>query len=227
MLATQSLAAPEALAFYALDGIDQMNTGGYRTLSQNNLKQFALAMHNYHDVMGAMPSCLRDKKTGKPLLSWRVAILPYLEQDNLFKQFHLDEPWDSEHNKKLLAQMPKIFEIPGDRTKHDAHSTYYRVFIGNGAAFDLNRDTRIPADIPDGTSNTIMIVEAADAVPWTKPEEIDYDPKKPPKLGYRWAGRAGVAMCDGSVHTIRKSMAERTLHLLIQRADGEPVQIED
>jgi prepilin-type processing-associated H-X9-DG protein len=219
--ASANLSAPEALASIALDGIEFMHSAGNRTMSQNNLKQIALAMHNYHDVNGMMPSCLRDKN-GKPLLSWRVAILPYIEQDNLFRQFKLDEPWDSEHNKKLIANMPKIYELPGERAKHELPSTHYRVFVGNGAAFDLTRDTSM-AQITDGLSNMIMAVEAADAVPWTKPEEIEYAPKKPPKLAYRYAGRANIVMCDGAVHTIRKSLPERTLHLLIQRADNQPI----
>src|SRR5262249_30142494 len=81
-----------------------------RTRSANNLKQIGLAMHNYHDVNGAFPPAAVCDKTGKPMLSWRVLILPYIEQDALYKEFKLDEPWDSEHNKKLLAKMPKVYE---------------------------------------------------------------------------------------------------------------------
>jgi RNA polymerase sigma factor (sigma-70 family) len=83
-----------------------------RARSMNNLKQILLAMHNYHDANGNMPHDITDKD-GKPMLSWRVAILPYIEQDNLFKQFKLDEPWDSDHNKKLLALMPSTYRTPG------------------------------------------------------------------------------------------------------------------
>src|SRR5262249_4548228 len=150
----------------------------------------------------------------------------YIEQDALYKQFKLDEPWDSEHNKKLLARMPKIFKLPGDRRKYDVPSTYYRVFMGGGAVFDLKQKTNF-ASITDGLSNTIMSVEAADAVPWTKPEEIAYDPKKPPKLGYHYAGRCNAAFCDGAIHTLRRSIPEQTLHYLIQRADGNPVSVPD
>jgi len=192
-----------------------------RTVSVNNLKMFGLAMHNYHDAMGQFPAAVMSKD-GKPLLSWRVAVLPYIEQENLYKQFKLDEPWDSEHNKKLLARMPKLFELPGDRKKHEVPSTYYRVFVGNGAMFDFKLKMTFAA-ITDGLSNTIMIAEAADAVPWTKPEEIEYDAKKTPKLGYHFAGRCNVVAADGAVHTIRRSLNEQTLHYLIQRADGNVV----
>src|SRR5207249_2796575 len=81
---------------------------GRRTVSQNNLKQIGLAMHNYHDTYRHFPPQALTDKNGKPLLSWRVAVLPFIEQDNLYRQFKLDEPWDSEHNRKLLERMPKL-----------------------------------------------------------------------------------------------------------------------
>ena len=83
-----------------------------RAQSMNNLKQFALAMHNYHDTNGKFPAASSFDKDGKPLLSWRVHVLPYLEQAELYKQFHLDEPWDSEHNKKLIEKMPNVLASP-------------------------------------------------------------------------------------------------------------------
>ena len=91
--------------------------------SMNNLKQIALALHNYHAAMGSFPATASMSKDGKPLLSWRVHILPYLEQDNLFKQFKLDEPWDSEHNKALIAKMPDIYRSPAQKVG-DGKTTY-------------------------------------------------------------------------------------------------------
>jgi prepilin-type processing-associated H-X9-DG protein len=215
----------EPLVFVAVDAVDAVQCAADRLISTNNLKQMALAMHNYHDTNNHFPAAVMGKDN-KPLLSWRVAILPFIEEDGLFKQFKLDQPWDSEHNKKLLSKMPKIYALPGDRRKFDVPTSYYRVFVGNGAAFDLKHKTRMQ-DVTDGLSNTIMIVEAADGVPWTKPDEIEYDPKKPPKVGYHYAGRGNAAFCDGSVHTLRRSIDEQTLHWLIQRADGNPVFVPD
>src|SRR5262245_59728137 len=85
------------------------STPAHRRTSQNNLKMVRLAMHNFHDAMGRFPAATAYAKNGKPLLSWRVAILPYIEEDALYRQFKLDEPWDSPHNKKLIAKMPKIY----------------------------------------------------------------------------------------------------------------------
>src|SRR5207253_8597338 len=142
-----------------------------RTTSSNNLKQMALAMHNYADVYrGDMPAHAIYSKDGRtPLLSWRVAILPYIEQDALYKQFKLDEPWDSEHNKKLIPLMPKLYAVPAAPLKPG--ETHYRVFVGGGALFDLAKPVRL-VDTTDGTSNTLMVVETADTVVWTKPAVI-------------------------------------------------------
>jgi RNA polymerase sigma factor (sigma-70 family) len=101
-----------------------------------NLKQIALAMHNYNDIMGSFPPPAIYSKDGKPLLSWRVALLPYLDQGNLYRQFHLDEPWDSAHNKKLLANRLKVYHIPGSE---DWISTYYQVFVGQDTIFGERR----------------------------------------------------------------------------------------
>ena len=74
-------------------------------------------MHNYHDTYGTFPPAATTDGADKPLLSWRVAILPFLEQQPLYEQFHLDEPWDSPHNKTLIEQMPQVYAIPGSPTK--------------------------------------------------------------------------------------------------------------
>ncbi len=104
--------------------------------SRNNLKQIALAMINFSDANGFMPPPAICGKDGKPLLSWRVAILPYIEQGNLYNQFKLDEPWDSPNNKPLLARMPKIYAPIRGKTKQP-YSTFYQVFVGPGAPFQV------------------------------------------------------------------------------------------
>src|SRR5207248_5784084 len=110
--------------------------------STNNLKQIALAAHAYHDVNGTFPPAATCDKKGKPQLSWRVLVLPYIEQDNLYKQFKLDEPWDSDNNKKLIAKMPPVYAMPG-KSKPGDTDTYYRVFVGNGAGWDWVMGTKI------------------------------------------------------------------------------------
>jgi hypothetical protein len=192
-----------------------------RMQSQNNLKQMALAFHNFNDVNGKCPAAAIASADGKPLLSWRVAILPYLEAGELYKEFKLDEPWDSAHNKKLLAKMPLLYAQPGTKTK-EPYTTFYQVFVGKDTPFVDGKAPRIPTTFTDGTSNTIMLVEAAEAVPWTKPEDLPYDAEKPlPKLG----GKTGfiVAFWDGSVRMLSKDIDEKTLRALITPNGGEVI----
>ena len=134
-----------------------------------------LAMHNYVSVNNAFPAPAIMGKDGKPALSWRVAILPFLEQQPLYDKFHLDEPWDSPHNKELIKEMPQVFVCPS-RSDVAPGTTTYRVFTGPGALFEAGQQKGLQI-VTDGTSNTILAVEAKEAVPWTKPDsDLPFDP---------------------------------------------------
>jgi hypothetical protein len=209
---------PAPLATLLTSVIKQERGSAGRIQSVNNLKQIALAFHNYQSAYNHLPPAALFDKSGKPLLSWRVLILPFIEQDNLYKKFHLDEPWDSEHNKKLLEGMPKVYQMP---TEKPSNRTHYLGFVGKGAAFEGKKGLSLPTDFPDGTSNTILIVEAAESVPWTKPQDLPYDPDKPlPKLGGFFEGGFNAAICDGSVRFLSNKITPQTLHHAIQRNDG-------
>lgn len=196
-------------------------TAAARSRSANNLKQIGLALHNYHDTYGVLPAAAIVDKKGKPLLSWRVAILPFIEQDNLYKQFKLDEPWDSEHNKALAETVVKVFQLPYGDSKPGI--THYRAFVGNGAAFDPIQGLKFN-QFTDGTSNTLFVVEAAEGVPWTKPDNIEFDPKKPMLKHLRFEKTVcQVLMCDGSVRALPNTLKDEVLKLLIQRDDGQPI----
>jgi hypothetical protein len=191
-----------------------------RFQNQNNLRQLLLAMHNYHSTFNRLPPAAIYDKRGKPLLSWRVQILPFIEQDALYKEFHLDEPWDSDHNKKLLDKMPRTFMAEGQAK---TNRTHYQVFVGKGTCFEGKKGIQF-SDITDGLSNTFLIVEAGNAVPWTKPEDLPYDTDKPlPKLGGGAPGGFLAGYADGSVHFLKQDIKPSTLHLLIQRNDGQPL----
>src|SRR5262249_4317102 len=142
--ATGQIKVGQIMTRLLADGATIIKTNADRTKSQNNLKQMGIAFHNYNDTFGDRPLAAICDTNGKPLLSWRVAILPYIEQDNLYKQFKLDEPWDSEHNIKLIQRMPEIYRLPGDKIKHEYPSTYYQAFVGPGAAFEGKKKMRIP-----------------------------------------------------------------------------------
>src|SRR4029079_8282178 len=131
----------------------------------------------------------------------------------------LDEPWDSEHNKKLIAKMPKVYQVPVPTTAKP-NETHYRVFVGNGAAFDYLKGSKL-TEFADGTSNTILVVTAKDAVPWTKPDELAFDPDKDMRLllGFFPGQVCAVAMGDGSVRALSKSISKKTLGNAINKND--------
>ena len=130
-------------------------------------------MHNYETANGVLPAAAITDKQGKPLLSWRVAILPFIEQGPLYRKFKLDEPWDSPHNKALLEHMPEAYNCPSRNASravcHDLPGVH-----GQRCSVRSGKGVRI-AQVTDGTSNTIMAVEADKAVPWTKPDDLSFD----------------------------------------------------
>ncbi len=190
----------------------------------NNLKQLALAMHNYYDTYKHLPARANYSDDGKPLLSWRVQLLPYIEEAALYKEFHLDEPWDSEHNIKLVEKMPKVFACP--TAKLENGKTTYLVPVSDGTLFSKKEGTGFQ-DVKDGTSNTLMIVEVDEdhAVIWTRPDDLDVDLKAPLRgLGFEHGDGFLTAFCDGSARFISKNIEVKVLSALFTIAGGESVE---
>ena len=191
----------------------------------NNIKQILLAILTYENDKGRYPPAYTTGKDGKPLLSWRVLLLPYIDQDALYKQFHLDEPWDSPHNKQLIARMPAIYRSP--QSAVTGGKTTYLTVRGEDTVFPGSAEVTM-ADIRDGTSNTAVLIEANDqsAVPWTAPDDFRPDPKDPLK-GLKSPGRkdfpAGFA--DGHVQVISDTIAPQVLKALFTRSGGEVVEL--
>jgi hypothetical protein len=186
----------------------------------DSLKKLGLAMHRYHDAFGQFPPQCSCDKDGKPLLSWRVALLRVLGEGKLYQEFHLDEPWDSPHNLTLLPRMPRVFAGDPGAAK-DTTATPFQVFHGKGALFEGLKAPRI-TQITDGTSNTIMLVEAAEPVPWTKPEDLAYDPDKPlPKLGAPNRDTFFACFADGAVRALAKNASEASIRAMITAAAGD------
>ncbi|MBX9624393.1 MAG: DUF1559 domain-containing protein, partial [Gemmataceae bacterium] len=204
-------------------GTRRVREASARMESANNLKQIGIAMHNYADAHGSFPPAAITDKDGKPLLSWRVALLPYIEQDALYRQFKLDEPWDSEHNKPLSQTLIKTYTLPDQEVDPKNPKTHYRVFFGRGAAFELAKGVKFPADFQDGTSQTVLAVTAAEAVPWAKPDELVFDPDGDMRklLKFGTGDVCMIAICDGSVRAVKKTIDPRTLTAAITRNGGE------
>jgi hypothetical protein len=185
-------------------------------LSDNHLKNIGVALHTYQGAFETLPAPALSDKDGKPLLSWRVALLPFLSEEALDKQFKLDEPWDSEHNKKLLDKMPQLYATRTAKGT-DKYRTYFKVFVGKSAAFEPNRKFQFK-DFRKGPANTVLVIEAGDPVPWTKPEDIPFDLQKPlPKLDGPFKNVVNVVMADGHTVAIPRDMAEKKLRSAITR----------
>ncbi len=192
--------------------------------NNDRFKQIMLAMHNYHDVYAMFPPRdeVRDKE-GKTGLSWRVHLLPFVDQQKLYERFHLDEPWDSAHNRSLVEQMPDIYR-GGEIGLAPGHTTF-QVPVGEGAAFGGPKAPRF-SQISDGSSNTIAVVQVKPelAVPWTAPQDYAFDPAAPGRGLFVDAGGLFLAaMFDGSVRRISIEVKPEMLLRLFQRSDGQPI----
>ena len=205
------------------------NAGLYaagRTNLLNNFRLIALGSLNYESAhMEFPPHAIYDVDGNSPLLSWRVRILPFLEQGNLYSQFHFDEPWDSPHNLSLLPLMPDFYAHP----LIEDGMTLVQAVTGPGTIFPLeDRGTRF-GQITDGSSNTLLFVQANldRAVPWTAPDDLYYDPDAPnadPSDGigdsYFGLGTVGV-LADASSHFFSECLSDESWYRLIQKGDGE------
>lgn len=193
-----------------------------RMQSTNNMRQFAIAMLNHEAEFRGFPAAYTSDDDGKPLLSWRVRMLPYLDQQPLYESFHLDEPWDSEHNKKLISAMPDIFASPGGST--EPGMTHFQTVRGTDTIFPGKDPVQIAA-IRDGTSHTILIVEADKPVIWTKPDDFQYDPDNPMKgLGTLRREGFNAVFADGHSRRISPEIDPEMLRRMFTKGDGKPVE---
>jgi prepilin-type processing-associated H-X9-DG protein len=206
---------------------DDLGTG--RIASGQQMKRIMLAMYGHLDQNKKLPAAV-IAQDGKPLLSWRVGVLPYLEDPQakeLYAQFHLDEPWDSEHNKTLIDKMPEVYRSPASKLKNGR--TVYLTPRGDGTAFPGKRGVGL-RDIRDGTSKTIALVEVEDAqaVPWTKPDDWKFDPAKP-KATFKgqYGNGMNTAFVDGSVHFVSHDVDEKLLGALLTIDGREVIKLPD
>ncbi len=207
-----------------LPAVQAAREAARRNVSMNNMKQIVLAMLIHEDAKKAYPAHAIYSKDGKPLLSWRVQILPYIEEKALYEQFHLDEPWDSEHNKALLPRMPKIFDNPNVNTQDG--KTNYLLVVGKECAFDGSDKGADIRQIKDGTSRTIAVVEAnADkSVEWTKPDDLHFDANNPAAgLGHLRPGGWIAAFLDGHIQFIGTSVDPNIVKAMFTKAGREQV----
>jgi len=211
--------------------VGKVREAATRMQGSNNLKMIGLGMLNFEAANGRFPSPIGQNfgppmPNPKPLLSWRVHLLPYFEQADLYNQFKMDEPWDSPNNKKLIERMPKIYASPA--APLGPGMTYYKVFVGGGAMFDTAGPTRITG-VTDGLTNTIMAVEGGLPVIWTKPDDVQFDPKRAlPDLSLAGNRRIQVLMGDGSVRSVDLDrVSPEALKAAITANGGETIPLDE
>jgi hypothetical protein len=188
-----------------------------------SLRELAVAMLNYESAHKHLPPAASRASDGRPLLSWRVHLLPYLGEGELYREFRLDEPWDSDRNRMLLARMPKVFQ-GDDESLRKAGKTKFVTLRDRRTVFPPDGEGTALASVTDGYSMTYSIVEADDlhAVPWTKPDDLDVDMDDPTRgLQIRPPGAFLGVMCDGSVWFLRSEADREQLAALFTRAGGE------
>ena len=190
-----------------------------REHSANNLKEIGLAMHNIHGQTKSLPARAIYSKDGKTqLLSWRVTILPHIGHMKLYEEFKLDEPWDSAHNKKLIPKMPKLYTM-AVATDAKEGETFYQVVFGPGTLFDGSKKMRFQ-DVKDGTSNTLLVVEAKSPVVWTRPDDLQLPKDKATRLpvGGLFKDGFNALLCDASVRFVPSDVPVATFRALITPA---------
>lgn len=215
-----------------LPEFDESRGASRRMHSANNLKQIALAMHNYHDVYGKLPRAYVLTPDGERTLSWRVAISEFLSERMILEEYQLSEPWDSETNQKAAKRRRTIFEqvVGGERRMRE---TAYMVITGPGTLFEEGKDISF-TDCTDGLANTILAVEVKDSgVNWLQPVDLDirnmifeingggFGISSP------WKSGANVAFADGSVRFLRNDTLEATLRAMITRAGNEGINVSE
>jgi prepilin-type processing-associated H-X9-DG protein len=181
-------------------------------------------MHNYHSAYQSFPPAVLTDKSRRPLLSWRVAILPYLgpQGAQLYSKFNLSEPWDSPENRRLLEEMPNVFRCPSDPASARM-CTPYQVLVGKRTMFPGLKSVAI-GSVTDGTSNTILVGEGDVSVFWTAPQDLSFDMSVPNSgLGSFHGDEFNIAFADGSTRALKRSISGGILGSLISRNGGEVI----
>ncbi len=212
-----------AVAGILLPTVSDVRTAAQNTQSLNNLRQLALGCLNYESAYMQFPGDREmSGEEADHKFSWRVHILPFVEANNVYNQIHFDEPWDSEHNKTLHDQMPEIFKSP--LSKAAPGMTVYRGFGGEGGVLGGGERKIGFAQIIDGSSNTILVLEVDDelATPWMKPECLDPDGEVRENI---FGNRKSLnsVFCDGSTQKIPATVSPEDLQHLLERNDGNVV----
>jgi prepilin-type processing-associated H-X9-DG protein len=205
-----------------LPAVQMAREAARRTHCRNNLAQIGLALHEYHDVWSSFPPPYIVDAAGRPLLSWRVLILPYLGHQTLYDDFHLNEPWDSPHNMTLASLIPTVFVCPSDDAGMP-FTTAYVAISGPGTAFPYDHSVKM-VDVTDGLAGTGMIGELkGSTIIWSKPDDLKLNAQftGPGDFSSRHPGGWNMLFVDGSVRFLSDSISPADCRARMTIAGGE------
>jgi type II secretory pathway pseudopilin PulG len=212
------------LAALLLPAVQAARGAARRQASMNNLKQISIALHNYHDTYGSFPPAVVKDENGNPLYSGRVLLLPFMEQVSLYEAFDKTKAWNAPENTAITTKALKVFEDPNSASTKSPRTDYLFV-TGPGTIFEelpSGRPVRF-ADVTDGTSNTIYIIETAQAnAHWAEPKDLDVSQLGSLPPGSHPSGTL-AGFTDGSVRSLDKNIPPGTLRALLTRNGGEAV----
>ena len=221
-----------ALWFVFVPGLGHPPEAMHRTECKNNLKQIGLALHNYHDKYGTFPPAYIADEHGRRMHSWRVLLLPFVDQQTLYNQYRFDEPWDGPNNRQLLETVVPAYQCPSEyRHQKPQFTANYLAIVGQDTAWPGDRSSSI-SDFTDGLSNTLLVVEVANSgVHWMEPRDLSttimshtINPSAGQGISSKHTGGANALMGDGAVRFLSQKMPESMLQKLITPNGGEVVE---
>jgi prepilin-type processing-associated H-X9-DG protein len=212
-----------------LPAIQAAREAARRNVCVNNMKQIGVALQAYHDTYKTVPPAYFADAEGKPMHSWRVLILPFIEGNDVYQKYDFNEPWDGPNNKKLAALIPSVYQCPSG--SEDDGQTNYVAVVGPETVWPGDAPVKIRAII-DGPSRTIQVIETVDSgIHWMEPRDVSLDQATaginghngPPSISSHHPGGANALFCDSHVQFLPDDVPPETLRALLTKDGKEAV----
>jgi prepilin-type processing-associated H-X9-DG protein len=205
-----------------LPAVQQAREAARRSACKNNMKRIGLALHNYHEMYNTFPPAYIPDSDGKPMHSWRVLLLPFLNQAPMHAEYDFDKPWDHPDNLAVTRFTPPVFRCPS--APGQTNTTHYVYVTGAGTSFEAGKGIRL-AEITDGSAQTLLVVESHDkAVPWNKPSDLEVTELGSSGPATSHLGGFHALFCDGRVQMIPDTISFEELKALLSPSGREAVR---
>ncbi len=210
-----------------LPALQAARSAARKAQSTNNLKQIGLALHTYQATYGTLPPAYIADENGKPMHSWRVLILPFIEQKALYDQYDFDEPWDGPNNRRLHDVMMPLFVDPNS-PDDSAMYTNYVVITGERTMFPGAESVSLNG-VTDPYGSTILVTTIGESdIIWCEPRDIEFDSMSfainDPEfesISSDGPGPVPVLFGDGRVTQVQEGTPEEEIKSMILRDDGK------